>query len=295
MPINESRFQRLYFFAKSCYNISINSVVEYAKNQLQSDLYNPGGIMQSVDRIVTILELLADSSKGLGITELYEACDLPKSTLHRILTSLVAYDLAFQDAQTKKYRLGSAMLRLGAKYLGQNDVRNIARPFLEQAEKELRETVYLSVLQGGRVICVDTVSTSRDINYFLSVGKEMPFNTSASAKAILAYQPEDFIESVLKSDELIGNTANSITEPAILEKHLASIRIRGYSICEEEMEEGATAISAPIWDWRGQVSASVSVIAPSVRLQGIYRQGVIDVLLATAQVISRQWGMTGNF
>ncbi len=251
--------------------------------------------MQSVDRIVTILELLADSSKGLGITELYESCDLPKSTLHRILTSLVSHDLAVQDAQTKKYKLGSAMLRLGARYLSQNDVRNIARPFLEQAEKELRETVYLSVLQGGRVICVDAVSASRDLNYFLRVGKEMPFNTSASAKSILAYQSEDFIENVLYSDELTKRTANSITDPARLEKHLASIRILGYSVCEEELEEGATAISAPLWDWQGQVSASVSVIGPSVRLQGEYRQGVIDVLLATAQVISRQWGMTGSF
>ena len=251
--------------------------------------------MQSVDRIVTILELLADSSKGLGITELYESCDLPKSTLHRILTSLVSHDLAAQDAQTKKYKLGSAMLRLGAKYLSQNDVRHIARPFLEQAEKELRETVYLSVLQGGRVICVDAVSTSRDLNYFLRVGKEMPFNTSASAKSILAYQSEDFIENVLYSDELTKRTANSITDPARLEKHLASIRILGYSVCEEELEEGATAISAPLWDWQGQVSASVSVIGPSVRLQGAYRQGVIDILLATAQVISRQWGMTGSF
>ena len=251
--------------------------------------------MQSVDRIVTILALLADSAKGMGITELYESCDLPKSTLHRILTSLVSHDLAVQDAHTKKYRLGSAMLRLGAKYLSQNDVRNIARPFLEQAEKELRETVYLSILQGGRVICVDTVSTSRDLNYFVSVGKEMPINTSAAAKAILAYQPEDYIKCVLASNAITKQTPKSIVDPERLEKHLASIRILGYSLCEEEMEEGATAISAPLWDWQGQVSASVSVIGPSVRLQGTYRQGVVDVILATAQVISRQWGMTKGY
>mgnify|MGYP004535662341 CR=1 FL=1 len=250
--------------------------------------------MQSVDRIVTILALLSDSSKGMGITELSEACDLPKSTLHRILTSLVHHDFAVQDAQSKKYRLGSAMLRLGAKYLNQNDVRNIARPFLEQAEKELRETVYLSVLQGGRVICVDTVNTSHDLKYFLSVGKEMPFNASAAAKAILAYQSEEFIKNVLDGG-LVQSTEKSIVDPARMEKHLASIRILGYSVCEGEMAEGATAISAPLWDWQGQVGASVSVIGPSSRLQGSYRQGVVDVLLATAQVISRRWGMTGGF
>ncbi|MDD2568611.1 MAG: IclR family transcriptional regulator [Clostridia bacterium] len=251
--------------------------------------------MQSVDRIVTILALLADSSKGLGITDLYEACELPKSTLHRILTSLVMHDFAVQDPHTKKYRLGSAMLRMGARFLSQNDVRAIARPYLEQAEKELRETVYLCILQGERVICVDAVSTSRDLNYFVSVGKEMPFNISAAAKAILAYQPADFIANVLGSDKIAFKTANSITDPERLEKHLASIRILGYSICEEEMEEGATAVAAPLWDWRGQVTASVAVIGPAVRLQGSYRQGVVDVILATAQVISRQWGMTQNY
>jgi len=250
--------------------------------------------MQSVDRIVTILSLLANSPKGLGITELYEACDLPKSTLHRILSSLVTYDLALQDKQTKKYRLGSAMLRMGAKYLSQNDIRNIARPFLEQTERELRETVFLSIMQGNRVVCVDTVGSSRDVNYFVNVGKEMPLNASAAAKAILAFQSEEYIRSMIRNTELKQSTANSIVDPEHLEKHLASVRILGYSVCEQEMEEGAAAVAAPIWDWQGHVTASVGVIGPAVRLQGEYRQGVIDVVQATAQVISRQWGMNAG-
>lgn len=69
--------------------------------------------MQSVDRIVTILTFLSGAGKGLGITELYDSCDLPKSTLHRALNSLMEYGFVLQDVQTKRYRLGPAVYALG--------------------------------------------------------------------------------------------------------------------------------------------------------------------------------------
>lgn len=246
--------------------------------------------MQSVDRIVTILSLLSNAGKGLGITDLYASCDLPKSTLHRTLNSLMEYGFVLQDVQSKKYRLGPAVLRLGASFLMQNDLRSFARSYLEKLGAEINETVYLTVLQDETAICVDTFGASRNLNYFVHIGREMPFNTAAAAKVILAYQPEELIRKVIYSKRLGKQTDRSIIDPDFLFRHLIDIRDTGYGICEEEMEEGVTAIAAPVWDWSCEVLASVAVIGPTVRLQGEMRQGIIEKIKSVAEKISQELG-----
>ncbi|MEL7563624.1 MAG: IclR family transcriptional regulator [Dehalobacterium sp.] len=246
--------------------------------------------MQSVDRIVTILSLLSNAGKGLGITELYTACDLPKSTLHRTLNSLMEHGFVLQDVESKKYRLGPTVLRLGASYLMQNDLRSYARSYLEQLGAELNETVYLTILQDDTAICVDTFGASRNLNYFVHIGREMPFNTTAAAKVILAYQPEELIRKVIYSKKLCKLTEKSIVDPDCLFQHIIEIKECGYGICEEEMEEGVTAIAAPVWNWGNQVTASVAVIGPSVRLQGEMQKNIIEKIKLVAENISRELG-----
>jgi len=246
--------------------------------------------MQSVDRIVTILTQLSSSQKGLGITDLYGVCDLPKSTLHRTLNSLSEFGFVVQDAQTKKYRLGSALLRLGTRFLAQNDLRVVARPFIEDLGAELNETVYITVLQEDSAICLDTFGASRNLNYFVRVGREMPVNTTAAAKVILAYQPAEVIKRIVVASKLVKLTERSITDPDQLISHLDLIREQGYGICEEEMEEGVTAIAAPIWDWSGQVAGSLAIIGPCIRLSGANRSRIIGRVKQTAQRISAELG-----
>jgi len=246
--------------------------------------------VQSVDRIVTILSLLSNAGKGLGITELYTACDLPKSTLHRTLNSLMEHGFVLQDVESKKYRLGPTVLRLGSSYLMQNDLRSYARSYLEQLGAELNETVYLTILQDDTAICVDTFGASRNLNYFVHIGREMPFNTTAAAKVILAYQPQELIKKVIYSKKLCKLTAKSIVDPDCLFHHIIEIKERGYGICEEEMEEGVTAIAAPVWNWGNQVMASVAVIGPSVRLHGELQKNIIEKIKLVADNISRELG-----
>jgi IclR family KDG regulon transcriptional repressor len=246
--------------------------------------------VQSVDRIVTILSLLSNASKGMGITELYNSCDLPKSTLHRTLSSLMKHGFVLQDHENKKYRLVPAVLRLGASFLAQNDLRSYARSYLEELSTELNETVYLTVLQNESAICVDTFGAARNLKYFVEIGREMPFNTTAAAKVILAYQPEELIRRMVYTKKLIKLTDKSIVDPDYLFRHLMEIRRKGYGICEEEMEEGVTAIAAPVWNLGGQVLASVAVIGPSVRLHGDTQKIIIEKIKSVAEKISRELG-----
>lgn len=174
--------------------------------------------------------------------------------------------------------------------MAQNDLRNYARAYLEKLGAELNETVFLTILQDEKAICVDTFGASRNLNYFVHIGRDMPFNTTAAAKVILAYQPEELIRKIVYSKNLAPLTEKSIVDPDFLCQHLREIKEQGYGACEEEMEEGVTAIAAPVWNWGCQVVASVAVIGPSVRLQGEMRQTVIQKITATADKISRELG-----
>lgn len=246
--------------------------------------------MQSIDRIVKIFMLLSIASEGRGITELYKESNVPKSSLHRILTSLLKYGYVLQDKDNKKYRLGPSLLRLGASYLYQNDLRKIAAPYLKKLGQELNETVFLTVFQSELVICIDTCETSRNnITYFVRQGRAMPFNTTAAAKVLLAYQTEEMIKKLVIPKNLVKDTEKSIIDPKIFIKHLAEIREKGYSTCKEEMEEGVMAIAAPIWNIKSKVIGSVAVVGPLTRIENSEKV-FIEKIKKTGYLISSEIG-----
>jgi len=246
--------------------------------------------LQSIDKITTILKSISIFAEGLGIAELHRSSNLPKSTLHRILTGLMKYGYVMQNEDNKKYRLGPNFLRLSANYLYQNDLRKIAAPYLKKLGQELNETVFLTVFQSELVICIDTYETSRNnITYFVRQGRVMPFNTTAAAKVLLAYQTEEMIKKLVIPENLVKNTEKSIISPKIFIKHLAEIREKGYSTCKEEMEEGVMAIAAPIRNIESRVIGSVAVVGPLIRIENSEKV-FIEKIKKTGYLVSCEMG-----
>jgi DNA-binding IclR family transcriptional regulator len=102
--------------------------------------------LQSIDRIATILESISEFTEGVGIAELHRLSNLPKSTLHRILTGLIKQGYVMQNEDNKKYRLGPSFLILSANYLYQNDLCKIAAPYLKKLSQEFQEIISLILL-----------------------------------------------------------------------------------------------------------------------------------------------------
>ena len=246
--------------------------------------------MQSIDRIAAILESISIFAEGVGITELHRSSNLPKSTLHRILTGLMKQGYVIQNEDNKKYRLGPSFLILSANYLYQNDLRKIAKPYLKKLGQELNETVFLTVFQNKLAICIDTYEVSRNnVTYFVRQGKVMPFNTTAAAKVILAYQKEKVIKKLVVPKNMIKNTKKSIIDPNLFIEHLKEIKEKGYSVCKEEMEEGVMAIAAPIWDIKSRVVGSVATVGPISRFESL-EQDFVKNIKKTAFLISCEMG-----
>jgi DNA-binding IclR family transcriptional regulator len=245
---------------------------------------------QVVDRIVDILETFLWLGPELGVSEISRALGLKKATAHRLLASLRQRNMVMQDPTTRRYRLGGKLWELGT--LATNQVDWVARvkPYLEELTAQTGETSHLAVLSDGEVLYIEKVEGSHSLRMPSQVGRRLPFHCTGVGKALVAYYPEDILEGLIARRGLARHTRNTITDAAELRKELARTRERGFSIDNEEIEDGLACVGAAIRDHTGHVVAAVSIAGPSSRLRVDARPGPADAVLRAAHSISRALG-----
>ena len=246
--------------------------------------------MQTIDRTVEIIETVGASPVGLTLTELCTSLELPKTTAFRILQALVGHDVLRKDESTKVYRLGPALITLGAHAVQQWDLRSVSRPYLQQLARATNETVFLSVLYKDAAICLDTLDSDRSARFLVGVGRKMEFHAAAAAKAILAFLPDDEIARIVDRESLRPLTSQTITEADQLIAHLKQVRQRGYAFCDGEAEVGVRAIAAPIIQGGHQAIGSVGIVAPAERLDEEARERMLPLLRESVRQISEDMG-----
>ena len=248
--------------------------------------------MNSIEKSIQILNYLSYAGKSVGITELSSRLLFPKSTVHRILKSLLNHSLVDQERDSSKYRLGLRIIEYSNSFYNSFDFRQIAKPFLKKICSETGLTTFLTAWYNGRSICIDSIAPSRNANthLFVEIGKEMPFHCAASAKMLLACQPSEDIKRIIQEETLPKYTSKTIINPKKLEEHLLKIRHKGFSICNEELEEGVKAISAPVKNINKEVIASITITGLSKRISNSNIKKFIKVLVNSAQELS---GMLG--
>lgn len=247
--------------------------------------------MRAIERAFRLLDVLSEQEGSVGIIELSERVGLPPSTLHRLLGVLIDLGFAVQEPASRRYRLGPGVLRLAKGYLQQNTLIAAAQPYLMELRSRVQETVFLTALVGDDAICVATAESPRPLRFFMRVGQRMPYHAAASARAILAYRPLPERERLLRRD--LPNRFTDVTPTSVEEvmRELDRIRAQGFAVCAEEMEVGVTALAAPVRDAAGEVIASVTIVAPTMRFSSATRreEGLAE-LRASAAAISSALG-----
>lgn len=223
-------------------------------------------VVQSLDRALKILEVLGNHPKGLGVTNLASEVDLHKSTVHRLLVTLAQRGFVEQDRDTEKYKLGLKILELSNKILTHMELRQEARPFLEELMEYANEVVHLCVMHEGEVVYIDKIEFPDAIRMFSQIGRRQPVHCTGVGKAILAYLPENKVVEILESKGMPRKAPNTITDIKEMLEHLKKIRQRGYAIDDVENEIGIRCIAAPIFNHTGEVIASLSIAGPESRL-----------------------------
>jgi DNA-binding IclR family transcriptional regulator len=250
--------------------------------------------LQSVDRAITILKALGDAASDMGVTDLSQRLGLPKSTVHRLLTTLEQEELVEQDPTTEKYRPGVGLVRLAEPVLVRMDLQQVAQPHLRALAEACQETVNLPILTGDdKVINIASFPSPRLVRNVGWIGREMFPHSVSSGKALLAHLPEQRVERILAA-ELPRFTERTITDPTRLTEDLAQVRQRGYAVAREELEEGLSAVAAPIVDHEGHVIAVISVSGPSFRLTEERLEELAEMTREAAQAVSHQLGWPGE-
>lgn len=246
--------------------------------------------MKSVKKAIEVLEALAKRENGVGITQLSRELNLPKSTIHQILSALKSVRFVEQNSEDKKYHLGLRIFELGTIVQSQLQLRKIAHPYLYNLSRKTNETTYLVVLENDRIVYIECVESTARLRSRPVFGERVPLHCTSLGKAIMAFLPEEKINKIIYEDGLERFTDNTITDPQILKRELKEIRKRGYAIDNAEHEEGIRCVGAPIRNHRKEVSAAISVSGPSQRFDPPRIQTMAKLVIEASEEISRKMG-----
>ncbi len=244
--------------------------------------------VQSVDRAITVLEILARRGDA-GVTEIAGELGVHKSTAFRLVSVLEARGLVDQNSERGKYRLGLGVLRLAGATAARFDVTQQARPVIEALARELDETINIAILSGHDALYLDQVAGTSALQLHNWVGRRIPLHCTSNGKALIAHLPERRQRELLV-EPLPRFTEATLTEVDDVLAELVQVREQGYAVAFEEFELGLVAVAAPIRDLSGNVVASMSASGPVFRLPRGRLPELGEAVRVGAAEVSRRLG-----
>ncbi|NLN17224.1 MAG: IclR family transcriptional regulator [Firmicutes bacterium] len=250
----------------------------------------PAAAIQSAERVLNLLDILAEEGAEMSLTQISQRLGVHISTAHRLATTAMYCGYVEQNPETDKYRLGLKCLQLANALLQQLDLRRIARPFMEKLAEESDETVNICVLDDGEVVYIDKAEGGASLRLFSRIGKRAPAHATAAGKMLLAHLAPADVEAILKEHGMAALTPQTITAFDELSAQLQEIRRLGYSLDDEECEEGARCVAAPLYDHTQRVIAALSISGPVSRFSVENLPRLIALVRECARDISKQMG-----
>lgn len=251
-------------------------------------------LIQSVDRAITVLEVLAAEKNGCGVSELARATGLHKTTVFRLLSTMMNRGYVEKGPKSDDYRLSTRFLLLSNAILDRMDLRNIARPYIKELSSKTKEVVHLAILDEGEVVYIDKVeSPDHSIRIYSQIGKRSPVHCTALGKVFLTGVSSSEVEKIIAEKGLAKFTPKTITSLEQLRQEIAVTAKRGYGYDEMEHEEGIRCVAAPIYDRNGAITAAISISGPAIFITPERMPDLTEGILRTAREISIQLGYTG--
>jgi DNA-binding IclR family transcriptional regulator len=254
----------------------------------------PNNLVQTIERVSTILETLGQTPQGLSIRDLSVKVSLPKGTTHRLLSSLSYFGYVRQDSKTRNYLLGFRLVELGNLLLSQLDLRKEAEPLLRGLAERTNETVHMVILDQNEIVYIDKVETDQNqsgLRMASKIGLRNPAHSCAVGKILLADLSGEALENLIKGKGLFKRTENTITDPIQLKEHLKLVQKQGYAVDDEENEKGIRCVAAPLYNEIGKVVAAISISGPAFQVtRKVIQESLRKEVMETAFKISQRLG-----
>ena len=250
-------------------------------------------VVQSVDRSLTILELLSEYKEGLGITEVSGKIDLHKSTVHRLIGTLMYKGFVVQDTVTNKYKISLKLYELGVRRIADLDILNASKPYTKALMEKLNEVVHLVIRDNTDIIYIDKVEADNTIRMASTIGRRSPLYCTSVGKAIVAYLPESEVKDIWENSKIVKLTENTIIDFDKFKEELEVIRKTGVAVDEEENEIGVRCIGAPVFNNKGEVEGAISISGPAIRVTKDKIEEISKEVIIYANLISKEFGYRG--
>ena len=221
--------------------------------------------IKSLDRAMAVFEYLSDS-QGMPLTMLADETEQSPATVYRILVTLEGRGLVEFDHEEQLWYIGPRAFVIGARFLRRTSLVDRARPIMRRLMEATGETANLGIEKEGKVLFLSQVETHASIRAFFPPGTLSPMHASGIGKALLAHMHSDQLDRFLAATDLQAFTEHSITGRAELLDNLRVIRERGYSVDNEEKNDGMRCIAAPVFDTNPEAVAGISVSGPTSRV-----------------------------
>jgi len=239
--------------------------------------------------LLVLDSFLANGAAASTMSAISDQLGLTKNRTFRILATLTQHDYLRQDAETRRYHLGPKLIQLGEHARKGFKLVAIASPIMTRLAEQTGETIFLGVVDGWEMLCIDRRESSHSIRLNAQIGQRVPLHMGGVPKTLLAFQPAAFIEAYMKRP-LARATALTVTDPQRLGHVLAEIRARGVCITCGDLETDACSIAAPIRDHTGAVVSAISVAGPANRFGAANVPRIVQAVTEAAAEISRALG-----
>jgi len=206
-----------------------------------------------------VLDEIARNQSEMGISDLARKLNISKSTVHGITQAFLDLGVLNQD-NGKKYRLGPTLIQLGNRALAGEDLRVLARPFLEELCREFKETIFLGTFDGEKITIVEKVDSPLELKISAPVGTRIPLFAGAAGKVFVAGLSEEMFQNALSEKPLPEYTRYSITDPLKYAKEIEKVKKQGYSTDFQEYIQGVNAVCVPIFNMRDRVLAAIWMV-----------------------------------
>ena len=250
--------------------------------------------IQVSERIFNAIECLAQNG-SMGLLDLSKELNLNKTTVHRILNSLICMDYARQDPESLKYSLTFKFCGISNQILAQNNMIDLARPYIKELAEQTGETVHLVEIDGGQAVYIDKVEASRgSVRLVSMVGKSIPLYCSGVGKAMLADMSDDKIRLIWDSSNIRRLTEYTITDYSQFMDLIRQIRSNGCALDNEENELGVRCIAVSLKNYKGKPTYAISVSAPKDRMSDERIEEIRSLILNTKENLQREMGVSNS-
>ncbi|MDH4135947.1 MAG: IclR family transcriptional regulator [Anaerolineae bacterium] len=244
----------------------------------------------SVRRAITILEHLAEAQEPKELTAVSHDLAMNKSTVYRFLSTLAKAGYVRQESDTGRYALGPRVAWLAAKFLETVDIRQLARPILEELGRESGETIHLAILDQDEVVYIEKIDGRQAVQMVSRVGSRLPVHSTALGKVLLADLPESQWQRYISEVGLTAHTPNTIVVPEAFFEHLRQVQRQNYSIDNVENEEGVRCVAAPIRDHTRKTIAALSISGSTITMTPEKVESLVPLVQKGALTISERLG-----